>query len=281
MKIGAMIFATDQTIKVSRLAVELEARGYESLWIPEKTHLPTSRRTPWPGGELPEWYKRTSDPLTSLAAAAAVTTTLRLGTGVLLVPLYDPVILAKAIATLDFLADGRFEFGVGYGWNHEEYATHGVTLGDAPDIMRDKIALMSELWCNDVGAYEGSHAHVEPCWSWPKPVQQPRPPIHIGARATKAVFADIAAYGDGWLPIAGYGDVISHIPKLRRAFEVVDRSPEQALVSVYHAPADLAILEQYREAGVDRAVLSLDAVAEDDVLRQLDTQTAIVSAFTN
>ncbi|MDZ7784599.1 MAG: LLM class flavin-dependent oxidoreductase [Halioglobus sp.] len=142
MKIGAMIFATDQTIKIPRLAVELEARGYESLWVPEKTHLPTSRRTPWPGGELPEWYKRTSDPLTSLAAAAAVTTTLRLGTGVLLVPLYDPVILAKAIATLDFLADGRFEFGVGYGWNHEEYATHGVTLGDSPDIMRDKIALM-------------------------------------------------------------------------------------------------------------------------------------------
>ncbi|MDZ7784598.1 MAG: LLM class flavin-dependent oxidoreductase [Halioglobus sp.] len=139
----------------------------------------------------------------------------------------------------------------------------------------------SEARCNDVGAYAGTHAHVEPCWSWPKPVQQPRPPIHIGARATKAVFADIAAYGDGWLPIAGYGDVISHIPKLRRAFEVVDRSPEQALVSVYHAPADLAILEQYREAGVNRAVLSLDAVDEDDVLRQLDAQTASVSAFMN
>lgn len=279
MKIGASIFATDQTIKVTRLAVELEARGFESLWIPEKTHLPTSRRTPWPGGELPEWYKRTSDPLTSLAASAAVTTTLRIATGVCLVPIYDPVILAKAVATLDFLSDGRFEFGVGYGWNHEEFATHGIRLADAPAVMRDKIALMGELWRNDVGQYTGTHAHIEPSWSWPKPVQQPRPPIHIGARASAGVFADIASYGDGWLPIAGYGDVIPHIPKLHRAFEAAGRSPAEAVVSVYHAPADPAVLEQYAAAGVQRAVLSLPALAEDEALRALDAQTAAVAQF--
>lgn len=279
MKIGASIFATDQTIKVPRLAVELEARAFESLWIPEKTHLPTSRRTPWPGGELPEWYKRTSDPLTSLAAAAAVTTELRIATGVCLVPLYDPVILAKAVATLDFLSDGRFELGIGYGWNREEFATHGVELDDAPSIMRDKIALMHEIWTNDVAQYAGIHAHVEPCWSWPKPVQRPRPPIHIGARASADVFADVASYGDGWLPIAGYGDVVSHIAKLHRAFEEAGRSPAEAVVSVYQAPADPAILETYRAAGVQRAVLSLPAVGGEDVLRILDEQAALVARF--
>ena len=145
LEIGAMIFATDQTDKVTKLAPELEARGFESLWIPEKTHLPTSRSTPWHGGDLPEWYKRTSDPLIALAAAAGATSKLRLGTGVVLVPVHDAVIMAKSVATLDWTSDGRFEFGIGYGWNAEEYLTHGVDIKDAPDIMRGKIALMCEL----------------------------------------------------------------------------------------------------------------------------------------
>jgi probable F420-dependent oxidoreductase len=279
MKIGAMMFATDLAIPVTRLAPELEARGFESLWIPEKTHLPASRRTPWPGGELPEWYKRTGDPLTTLAAAAAVTKRLRVGTGVSLVPVYDAVILAKAVATLDWLSQGRFEFGVGYGWNAEEYETHGVSLADAPAILRDKLALMTALWRDEVASYAGPHARVEPAWSWPKPVQKPRPKIHLGARASRAAFDDIAAFGDGWLPIEGYGEVVRHIPKLHDAFARADRRPEEASVSVYSSAGDARTLEAYRDAGVARVVLALPPASESEVLRALDRHARELGSF--
>lgn len=270
MQIGAMIFATDRTISVPRLARELEVRGFESLWIPEKTHLPVSRQTPWPGGELPDWYRRTGDPLTSLAAAAAVTTTLRLGTGVSLVPVYDPVILAKAVATLDRLSGGRFEFGVGYGWNAEEFETHGVALSDAPAILRDKLGLMEAIWRDEVASFASPHARLAPSWSWPKPVQQPRPRIHVGARATPAVFADIAAFADGWLPIEGYGSVLPHLPKLRRAFAEAGRDPGDAIVGVYSSAGDPQLLDEYERAGVARVVLALPPVEEAEVMRALD-----------
>ena len=274
MKIGAMIFATDASIRVTRLAPELEARGFESLWVPEKTHLPVSRRTPWPGGELPEWYKRTCDPLTTLAAAAAVTTRLRVGTGVALAPVYDAVILAKAVATLDFISDGRFELGVGYGWNAEEYATHGVALADAPALLRDKLALMAALWRDDIASHYGPHARVEPSWSWPKPTQRPRPRIHLGARATRAAFDDIAAFGDGWLPIEGYGEIVRHIPKLHAAFERAGRDPREAIVSVYSSSGDPRLLAEYERAGVQRVVLTLPSVSESEVLRAVDGYVA-------
>lgn len=279
MRIGAMIFATDRTIPISRLAPALEARGFESLWIPEKTHLPASRRTPWPGGELPDWYRRTGDPLTSLAAAAAVTTRLRVGTGVSLVPVHDPVILAKAVATLDRLSGGRFELGVGYGWNAEEFETHGVALADAPAILRDKIGLMSALWRDEVASYEGLHARLEPSWSWPKPVQTPRPRIHLGARAAPAVFADVAAFADGWLPIEGYGSVLPHLPKLRRAFADAGRDPAGAVVSVYSSAGDPGQLEAYERAGVDRVVVALPPVAEAEVMAALDHHARTLSEW--
>ncbi len=279
VKVGAMIFATDQTIKVTKLAPELESRGYESLWIPEKTHLPTSRLTSWPGGDLPEWYKRTSDPMIALAAASGVTTKLRLGTGVSLVPVHDAVTMAKSIATLDWTSDGRFEFGVGYGWNAEEYATHGVDIAKAPEIMREKIALMCELWRNEVGSYNGKHVSVEPSWSWPKPVQQPRPPIHIGARATKAVFADIAAYADGWIPIEGYGNILSQIPKLHQAFEEVGRPISDVKISVYSSGGDPKLVEEYLQAGVDRVIVTLSPNPELEVMRELEKHTAALRSF--
>lgn len=162
-----MIFATDQTMPMHRLAPEVEARGFESLWVTEKTHVPASRRTAWPGGELPEWYLRTGDPFIALAGAAATTTTLRVGTGVALVGLRDPVITAKTIATLDWQSAGRLELGVGYGWNEEEMATHGVALADGPARLAESLALMRALWGNDIGEFAGEHVAVEPSWSWP------------------------------------------------------------------------------------------------------------------
>ncbi len=279
MKIGAMIFATDQTIKMTKLAPALEERGFESLWVPEKTHLPASRKTPWPGGDLPEWYKRTCDPFVTLAAAAAVTKTLRVGTGVAMVPIRDAVITAKEVATLDWLSDGRFEFGIGYGWNEEEFATHRVKLSDAGPIMKDKIGLMEELWRNDVGGYQGSYVSVEPSWSWPKPAQSPRPPIHLGSRATARNFADIAAYMDGWIPIEGYGDIIGKIPRLKDAFEKAGRNPDEVIVSVYSSNGDPDMVRQYRDAGIARVIVTLPPVEEDQVLAALDLHAARLSSF--
>lgn len=279
IKIGAMIFATDQSIKITKLAPELEARGFESLWLPEKTHLPVSRRTPWPGGELPEWYKRAADPLVALATAVGLTSKLRFGTGVCLLPLHDPVILAKAVATLDWVSEGRFEFGIGYGWNAEEFATHGVSLDQAPDIMREKIALMKSLWTNEIGAFQGQHVNLEPSWSWPKPIQKPCPPIHIGARATRAVFADIAEYADGWLPIEGYGNILENIPKLHAAFTEADRPASEAKISVYSSAGAPEMIEQYARAGVERVIVTLPATGEYDAMSELDRLSDLLVDF--
>lgn len=274
-----MVFATDQTLPLHELAPEVEARGFESLWMTEKTHVPMSRRTPWPGGDLPEWYKRTCDPLVALAAAAAVTRTLRIGTGVLLAGVRDPVIAAKAIATLDWMSGGRLELGIGYGWNAEELATHGVDLATAPDVLADRIALMQALWTQDVAGYDGPHASVEPSWSWPKPVQQPRPPIHFGGRASDRLFADIASYGDGWLPIEGYGSVVPHLPRLRRAFEVAGRDPSVATVSVFSSAGDPGTVESYADAGVDRVVVWLPPDERSALLAALDAHQATLASW--
>lgn len=270
MKFGVQIFATDQTIPMHRLAPEVESRGFESLWVPEKTHVPVSRKTPWPGGELPDWYLRTCDPFIALAGAAATTTTLRVGTGVALLALRDPVVAAKTIATLDWQSQGRLELGVGYGWNREELATHGVALKDAAAQLADRLALMKALWRNYEGTHDGPFVSVEPSWTWPKPIQVGGPPIHLGARASAAGFADIAKWGDGWLPIEGYGSVVDQIPRLRAAFEHAGRNPETAVVSVYSSGGDPALIEQYRDAGVDRVVCWLSPADEATVIAELD-----------
>lgn len=273
MKVGVMIFATDQTMPMQRLAPEVEARGFDSLWVTEKTHVPVSRTTPWPGGELPEWYRRTCDPFVALAAAAATTTWLRIGTGVALLAVRDPVIAAKTIATLDWQSQGRLELGVGYGWNREECATHGVDLDTARHRLIDHLALMRELWTGDEGAYSGDYCSVEPSWSWPKPAQQPAPPVHVGARATSEVFDDIAAWADGWLPIEGYGEVVDHLPRLRHAFEQHHRDPDTAVVTVYSSQGDPERVAGYHEAGIDRVVVWLPPADESTVLAALDTHT--------
>lgn len=280
MKVGAMIFFTDETISPAELAVEVETRGFESLWVPEKTHVPTSRRTPWPGGPLPEWYKRTYDPFVALTAAAAATTRLRVGTGVCLVPIHDPVILAKTVASLDHVSGGRLEFGVGYGWNAEEFATHGVDLdGEAAPLLAEKLELMTALWRDDVAEHSGHRLALEASWSWPKPVQRPRPPIWLGSRATPAAFADIASWGDGWLPIEGYGEVISHVPALREAFVDAGRDPDDARVGVYSSSGDPRLVEAYEQAGVERVALALPPAGRDDVLCALDLHTSNLAEF--
>src|SRR5262245_18653038 len=201
------MFATDVSISVHELAREAEARGLQSLYIPEHTHIPTSRRTPPPTGDevLAEEYKRTVDPFVALAAAATVTDTIRLGTGIALVAQREPIVTAKAVATLDHISGGRFDFGIGFGWNHDEMEQHRVDPATRRALTREHVLLMKALWADDVATYDGEIVRLEPSWSWPKPVQRGGPPVLIGGAAGPKLFAHIAEYGDGWIPIGGGG----------------------------------------------------------------------------
>ena len=181
MKIGAVIFATDYSIAMTELAPALEERGFDALFVPEHTHIPASRRSPWRGGgELPKEYSHTLDPFVALTAAAGATGTLRLGTGICLVTERDPIVTAKAVASLDLVSGGRFEFGIGAGWNAEEMAHHGTRFETRFRLMEDRVRAMQAIWAADEAAYEGEFTSFEPLWSWPKPVQRPHPPILLG-----------------------------------------------------------------------------------------------------
>ncbi len=279
MKLGVNTFVTDRSIAPDELAREVEARGFESLFVPEKTHLPVSRRTPWPGGpELPEDYKRTYDPFVALAAAAAVTRTLRIGTGICIAAARDPIVLAKEIASLDTLSGGRFIFGIGYGWNAEEMDDHGVGFDDRHEVLRDKIAAMKAIWTQDEASYDGKYVSFEPMWSWPKPVQKPHPPILMGSRASPAIFRDIAEYCDGWMPIEFFGRSVEKMDDLRRAFDDGGRDPTDIDVTVMMPFVDEPTLERYIDAGVTRALLPLPSEGADAVLPVLDEYTRVLGA---
>ena len=202
MKYGCFIFATDYAIRPDELARALEERGFESFWVPEHTHIPASRRSPWPGGTpLPEEYWHTLDPFVALGAAAAVTSRLRLGTGICLVIERDPITLAKEVASLDWISRGRVLFGVGGGWNPEEMENHGTDFTSRWKVLRERIAAMKEIWTRDEAEFHGKHVNFDKIWSYPKPVQKPYPPILMGGAGPHA--RQRAAEFDGhWMPIA-------------------------------------------------------------------------------
>ena len=200
MKIGVTIFATDYCIALTELAPALEERGFDALFVPEHTHIPTSRRSPWRGGaELPPEYFHTLDPFVSLTAAAAVTSTLRLGTGICLVTERDPIVTAKAVASLDLVSGGRFEFGIGAGWNAEEMEHHGTRFETRFRLMEDRVKAMQAIWAADEASYEGEFTSFEPSWSWPKPVQKPHPPILLGGE-TVHTLRRVMDFCSGWFP---------------------------------------------------------------------------------
>src|SRR5215207_7956012 len=196
MRYGITMFATDVSIDVVELAREAEARGLESLWLPEHTHIPVSRRTPPPTGdaELPQEYRRTLDPFVALAAAASVTDRILLGTGIALVAQREPIVTAKAVATLDHLSGGRAVLGIGFGWNEDEIEHHGVTMRDRRDVAREHMLAMRALWRDDEAAFDGKFVHLSPSWSWPKPLRASGPPVLIGGAAGPKLFAHIAEY---------------------------------------------------------------------------------------
>ncbi|MFB7447329.1 MULTISPECIES: LLM class F420-dependent oxidoreductase [unclassified Streptomyces] len=270
MRISTTIFLTDETISPVRLARELEQRGFAGLYLPEHTHIPVSRDTPYPaGGELPREYARTLDPFVALGQAAAVTETLGLGTGITLITQHDPIGLAKQVATLDHLSGGRFTLGVGFGWNREEAADHGVDWSTRRELGRERLDLMRALWAPEPTAYAGeSGVSVRASEVWPKPAGG-APRILLGGAAGPKLFAQIAAQTDGWMPIGGRG-LTESLPVLREAWEKAGRTPETLQLVPYAVLPNPGKLAHYEELGCEEVVLQLPPGDEAEVLGVLD-----------
>lgn len=284
MRYGITMFATDVSMDVRALAVAVEERGFASLWLPEHTHIPVSRRTPPPTGdaELPEEYRRCLDPLVALAAAAAVTTTLRLGTGILLPAQREPIVTAKAVATLDHLSGGRAALGVGFGWNEDELEHHGVAMADRRAVARERVLAMQALWADEEAAFTGEHVRFGPSWSWPKPVQtgadgRPRVPTLIGGGAGPTLFAHLAEYADGWIPIGGSG-LADAIPRYREAVASAGRDPDAVEVVPFGTIPDPGKLDHFERIGVTECVLRVPTAPADEVLPILDAHAAVVAS---
>jgi probable F420-dependent oxidoreductase len=272
MKYGVSIFPTDTSIRPDELAREVEARGFDSLWFPEHSHIPTSRKTPWGGKEgmppLPEQYWRTLDQFVALAYAASATTDLRLGAGITLLAQRDPIWTAKEVATVDHLSGGRVNFGVGYGWNKEEMTHHGVAYKDRRALMREKILMMKALWTEEEASFEGERISLEPSWAWPKPVQKPHPPVFLGADPGPKTLADIVEYCDGWLPNARRYNISEQVDKVRQALADAGRDVSDFQIVAYAAKTDM--VEDLTEAGVHGMVFSLPPLGPDVCIPKLD-----------
>jgi probable F420-dependent oxidoreductase len=278
MRFGVTMFATDQSMNVVDLARETEARGFDSLYLPEHTHIPVERRTPPPTGDaqLAEEYRRTLDPLVALAAAATATERLRLGTGIALPAQREPIVTAKAIATLDQLSNGRFVFGIGFGWNEDELENHGVTMKQRRAVVRERVLAMKEIWTADVAGYQGEYVDLSPSWSWPKPSQHPHPPILIGGAAGPKMFAHIAEYADGWIPIGGAG-LTKALPELRALVEKAGRDPADLEIVPFGSIPDQGKLDHFAEIGVTECVLRIPSAPRDVVLPTLDKWAALLT----
>ena len=275
---GITMFATDQTMDTADLAREAEARGFHSLYLPEHTHIPTSRRTPPPtgGDSLAEEYKRTLDPLVALSTAAAVTERILLGTGICVVAQREPIVTAKAIATLDRIADGRFVFGIGFGWNADEIEHHGVTMPDRRAVAREHVLAMRALWQDETAEFHGEFVDFSPSWSWPKPTAPSGPPVLIGGAAGPKLFAHVAEYADGWIPIGGAG-IRAALEDLRRACHERGRDADTLRIVPFGTLPDPGKLDYYASLGIHEIVLRVGGGTRDEVLPVLDEYAGLIS----
>jgi probable F420-dependent oxidoreductase len=283
MRIGALIFPTDQGIQPVELAREVEARRFDSLWFPEHSHIPASRRTPWGGREgappLPAEYWRTHDQFVALAAAAAVTERIKLGTGITLVAQRDPLWLAKEVASLDVISGGRMMLGVGYGWNHEEMEHHGVDVKRRRAVVREKVLACIELWTREEASFHGEHVRFEASWAWPKPVQQPHPPIVLGASPTPRHIAHLIEFADVWMPIEGRWPVADAWRDIQRQCADAGRDPSTLRLGVFGARPDAAHLAGLRDAGCSFVALGLPPMDRDAALATMDRYAPLVAEF--
>ncbi len=277
MNFGVYTFPTDYAFNVVDLGRALEERGFESLFVPEHTHIPTSRRSPWPGGaELPEEYKHTLDPFVALGAVAATTSRLLIGTGICLVVERDPIITAKEVATLDLLSGGRFLFGVGGGWNREEMEDHGTDPRTRFRLLRERVLAMKAIWTQDEAEFHGDLVDFDPLWSWPKPVQQPHPPVIVGGNGP-GVLDRVLDYGDGWMPNAGRGRVKEGMVELAR--RAAEQGREPIPVSIFGARPEPQTVDDYVAMGVERCLFVVPPKPADDVLPLLDRYAELAAKF--
>jgi probable F420-dependent oxidoreductase len=272
MDFGVMMFPTHYSIGPAELAAAVEERGFGSLWFPEHTHIPTSRRTPFPaGGDLPRQYTSALDPFVALTAAACATRRIQIGTGVCLVVQRDPIITAKEVASLDLVSGGRFQFGVGAGWNREEMENHGTDPRTRMALLRERVLAMKEIWTREEAAYHGKFVDFDPIWSWPKPVQRPHPPVIIGGGGP-GVIDRVLEFGDGWIPLnlglEDTGAMAGRITELQTRAAELGRAPIP--VTLFAASPRPDMLERYAEAGVTGCVFPLPEAPADEVLPLLD-----------
>ena len=271
MKIGVYIFPTDYSIPIVDLGCELEHRGFESLFLPEHTHIPVSRKTPFPsGGSLPKEYSHTLDPFVALAAVAARTENLRIGTGICLLTERDPIVTAKVVASLDQVSNGRFELGLGAGWNAEEMENHGTNYESRFQIMVDRAKSMQRIWVEDEASYKGQFVDFDPIWSWPKPVQKPHPPILLGGE-TEYTLRRVVDFADGWFPRGSkLSNPASAMDKLRYHAAKAGRDLSSLSVTIFRGLPDQAYLKECATAGIYRVLLPLPSEDSDTVLSLLD-----------
>ena len=280
MEIGAAIFFTDYSMAPTDLAVALEERGFDSLWVAEHSHIPATRRFSHPAGEaaLTKEYYDVMDPFVTLSAAAAVTKRLKLGTAICLVVQRDTIQTAKAVASLDQISKGRFLFGIGCGWNAEEMEDHGTVYETRTLKMREQIEAMKEIWTKDKPEYHGEIVDFPAMMTWPKPAQKPHPPVLVGGAFRLAARRAIR-YGDGIMPFAastGPGSAQDFMPVWRRMAEEAGRDPQSLSVTLGGAPEDLAILRRNRDLGVTRMNVRLPPEKEDAILPTLDRWAKLI-----
>ncbi len=276
MDYGVTMFPTDTSIRPDDLARLLEDRGFESFWAPEHTHIPASRRSPWPGGpELPEMYWHTYDPFVALTAAAMATERLKVATGICLVIERDPITTAKEVASLDMISNGRFLFGIGGGWNAEEMENHGTPYKRRWRHMRENILAMKQLWTEDEAEFHGDLVDFDPVWAWPKPVQKPHPPVIMGGDGPRT-FDRIIEYGDGWMPIygratsSGGASFSEKIQLLKQRAKDAGRDPDSISISVFGVPPKPETIDKLAEAGAGRLVFGLPPATREVVEPLLD-----------
>ena len=274
MKFGVYMFPTDYAIDPVSLGRAVEGHGFESLFVPEHTHIPTSRRSPFPGGgELPKEYSHTLDPFVALGAVAAVTERLMLGTGICLVIERDPITLAKEVASLDFISGGRVLFGIGGGWNREEMENHGTDPTRRWKVLRERIEAMQQIWTEDAAEYHGEFVDFDPVWQWPKPVQKPHPPVIIGGDGANTL-QRVVRYGDGWMPIGRRADFKARIDELNRLTAEAGRA--DVPVTIFGAAPKPEVIDAYAEAGVERLLFHLPPAPRDEVLPLLEQRAELV-----
>jgi probable F420-dependent oxidoreductase len=279
MDFGASMFFTDYSMRPDDLARALEARGFESVWAPEHSHIPLSRKSPFPGGgEVPKRYFDVMDPFVTLTAAAMATKTLKIATGICLVVQRDPIQTAKLVASIDQISGGRFLFGVGAGWNAEEMEDHGTEFKTRFALMHERVDAMRAIWTQSKAEYHGKYVNFNEMMTWPKPVQKPHPPVLVGGNFPHGARRALA-FGDVWMPLASmpsYQDAGEFVPRFRQMAAEVGRDPDSVPVQITNVPEDADRLARYRDLGIIRVVASLPSAPSDEILPMLDRWAELI-----